>query len=490
MATSSINDELNKNSASNTSKNGGMSINNEKGDRDAKKQDYPVDPSQSVGNDTNTIPNLDNVDNSVHYAPVRVEESKTYGKKILLFVLLLLAVIFGTALFSYFVIARGDIKISPFPGEEEANAQTGNGSMSKEFENPLNGMYFTSDEAEKFRENKPVAVMVNNYDVARPSSGLSSADVVYEAVAESGITRLMPIFYSRIPESVSSVRSARYYFVELAAGYKAHYFHWGAAHVPPCQKEPATSPNYCPPVGGKVETDPEVDAYDRIVKMGVPNLDGGNYSCDGENCAFSRDPNKVGKIPLEHTAFVRLPLALELAKEVRPDPSWHKYVPVTKWLFKDDAPLEERGDIGLATPIVYNYWDLPAFEVKWVYNKDDNTYTRYQGGVKQIDALNNEDLKAKVVVVRFTKQESVGDKKAHLYHELVGTGEALIFQDGKVIEGKWSRTKPDENDIYSDANGNQLELTRGQIWVQLVPVGNKVAYQVAATPVETQATPP
>ena len=93
------------------------------------------------------------------------------------------------------------------------------------------------------------------------------------------------------------------------------------------------------------------------------------------------------------------------------------------------------------------------------------------------------------MIIRFTVQKPVNDKKAHLYHDIVGTNKALIFQDGKVIEGTWTRTEVENMDVYKDTKGNEIEFTRGQIWVQLVPTENKVSYQSAAattTPVSTQ----
>lgn len=391
-----------------------------------------------------------------------------------------LAVILFLLLGSIFFMSRGNTDIvnplAPTEEQSESNKESDGISAKGGFESPLNGIYFSNSQAESFKDKKPIAVMVNNHVQSRPSTGLAKADVVYEAVAEGGITRLMPIFHSQIPENVGSIRSARYYYVELASGYKAHYLHWGAAHVPACQKAAPSSSEYCPPVNGKVETNPEVDAYDRIAKLGVPNLDGGNYSCNTESCAFSRDPNKLGKIPLEHTAFVRLPLVDKLARDIRPQESWHTYVDINEWKFKDDAGVDERGDIGLATPITYNYWDMPDFAVKWDYNKESNRYLRTQGGVKQIDGITKEQLMASSVVIRFTKQEEVGDKKNHLYHDLVGSGDALVFQDGNVIKGTWQRSTHDERDQYFDKEGNQIELVRGQIWVQLVPTDKTVSY--------------
>src|SRR3989344_7062227 len=59
---------------------------------------------------------------------------------------------------------------------------------------PLNGSMWSKDAMGKWIQRRPLAVMVENHQEARPQSGLTSADVVYEAVAEGGITRFMAVF--------------------------------------------------------------------------------------------------------------------------------------------------------------------------------------------------------------------------------------------------------------------------------------------------------
>jgi hypothetical protein len=418
---------------------------------------------------------------------------KNKFKKFPLWIMICAFGLFVCTLAYVFAFSKNSI-LSPIPGSSDLKANTDNKNNNeslKLFENPLNGMFFPEEEAQKFKNKKPIAVMVNNYDVARPSAGLSQADVVYEVVAEAGITRIMPIFLSRIPESVSSIRSARYYFVELASAYHAHYIHWGAAHVPPCQKLVPGAPGSCS-TGGKVETNPKVDAYDRIVQLGLPNLDGGNYSCDEATCAFGRDPKKLGKVPLEHTAFVRLPLIYDLAKKIRPQEAWHKFTPLQdQWTFKDEEEKSNRGQIGVKDPITYKYWDTqPGFDVKWVYDRDKNEYIRYQGGIKQTDANNGQELRAKVVIVRLTVETPVGDKKNHLYQGIVGKGKLLLFQDGKVVEGTWERKTEEALDIFKDTKGEIIKLNRGQIWVQLVPSENKINYSSVEPAVQTVSPTP
>ncbi len=385
-----------------------------------------------------------------------------------------LALLIG--IFAYKYIFENVNFVTPIPGKEEPT-ETGSVPVTdnNRWENPLNGAYVSNEDAAKFKDKKPITVMVNNYVDARPSAGLSQADVIYEAVEEGGITRMMPVFWSKIPDKVMSVRSARYYNAELASAYFPHFVHWGAAHVPACQTAGTCAK----------DTEPDVDAYARIVSLGLPNIDGGNYACqdDAPSCVFGRDSaRRAAGLAIEHTSYVALPKIYDKAKEIRVEESWHKNIPLKyKWKFKDDAKPEDRGDIGAATPITYNFWDTMAgFNVKWVYDKDKNEYIRYQGDVKQIDAGNNQELRAKSIIVRFTKETPVNDGKHHLYQQLLGTGDALIFQDGKVIQAKWSRPDAETLDKYTDLQGNEVEFVRGQIWVQLVKPENKVNYQSAS----------
>ena len=84
--------------------------------------------------------------------------------------------------------------------------------------------------AEVQGRRRPVAVMLSNIISACPQSGISRAGVIYEAPVEGGITRLMGLFenYDDL-EKIGSVRSCREYYVYLAAGFDALYYHYGQA---------------------------------------------------------------------------------------------------------------------------------------------------------------------------------------------------------------------------------------------------------------------
>ena len=92
--------------------------------------------------------------------------------------------------------------------------------------NPLTGEGCARDIAQK----RPVAVMLNNLKKALPQLGVSQADIIYEAPAEGGITRMLAVFQS-VEEvgNIGSVRSARDYYVSLAMGHDALYLHAGGS---------------------------------------------------------------------------------------------------------------------------------------------------------------------------------------------------------------------------------------------------------------------
>ena len=95
--------------------------------------------------------------------------------------------------------------------------------------NPLTGLMTLSDEAVGKR---PVAIVINNIKDSLPQYGIAGADIIFEMVAEAGITRLLGVWgdYTQIPD-VCSVRSSRPYFVDLAAGFDALYIHVGGSQA-------------------------------------------------------------------------------------------------------------------------------------------------------------------------------------------------------------------------------------------------------------------
>ena len=96
-----------------------------------------------------------------------------------------------------------------------------------------------------------------------------------------------------------------------------------------------------------------------------------------------------------------------------------------------------------------------------------------------MDLNNNTQLAPRVVVVQFQKESNANDGypgNVHLLYQTSGSGKALIFQDGNVVEGKWTKASRTGRSKYVDSKGKEVEFSRGQIWIQTVPEGSKVSY--------------
>ena len=131
-----------------------------------------------------------------------------------------MALYVGSALLSFIVFSMvgggslGGAPSSPLP--QDASGKTAfDDSLPKTEKCPLTNQLFSKQQREWWEKHRPLGVMIENHEEARPQSGLSSADIVYEAVAEGGITRFLAVFYCQDAGVVGPVRSARTYFIDF-----------------------------------------------------------------------------------------------------------------------------------------------------------------------------------------------------------------------------------------------------------------------------------
>jgi hypothetical protein len=320
----------------------------------------------------------------------------------------------------------------------------------------INGS-FTSPASEGIWKNRsPLGVMINNHVDARPQSCLNNADIVYEAVAEGGITRFLAIFHTKDCEKLGPVRSARVYFEDWLAEYNGIYAHWGAAYQD--KNDPSV-------------TYPEADAYLKVNELNMPDLD---QMWVGDLAYWRED--RPGKAT-EHTGYTATGKLWEAFKIKYPENDWRIVLPFDSWKFKNDIEVAKRPQKGV---LDFNFWDsITGYNVRWEYIPESNSYRRYQSNEVIKDADTGNEIEAKNVIVQFQKETSVGDKKNHLLYQTLGTGEAQIYCDGQKINAVWSKQSPRSRTKYFDLAGNPVELVRGQIWVEIVPSGNTVSYQTS-----------
>ncbi len=280
---------------------------------------------------------------------------------------------------------------------------------------------------------RPIAVMVENHPDAWPQSGLASADVVFEALAEGGITRFLAIFQTQNPSFIGPVRSAREYFAQIAD-------QWGAlfAHV-----------------GGSNEV------IAQLKNRQYKNLDDANEYYNFE--FFPRRNNK----PQPHHIFTSTEKLRELI-------SFHKFSGIAQfspWNFKDDSPVATS----TATKISIDF-SRAGYEVGWVYNSQNNSYGRLQYFKPHLDENTDKQIFAKTVVAQMVTVTPVPkDPLLSVDIDLKSGGKAYVFLDGQVIEGVW-KNEPGKTRFYNNYN-QEISFNRGPIWVELVPEDKEVFWK-------------
>jgi len=319
---------------------------------------------------------------------------------------------------------------------------------------PLNGVLYSKQQREWFEKQRPVGIMIENHKEARPQSGLSSADVLYEAVAEGGITRFLSVFYCNNAKVVGPIRSARTYFLDFISEY-------------------GNSPLYVH-VGGANQDGP-ADALSQIEDYGWVGLNDMNQFSIGFP-TFWRDYDRLGHpAETEHTMYSTTEKLLQFAatsrklKDVDEEGvPWSKgFVPYNS---KEDAPSVVRP----ATQTIHlEFWTMdPGYNVDWTYEPNANLYKRKDGGVASVDRNNNKQLTAKNIVVLKMIETSANDgyeNNQHLLYRTKGTGKAHMFMDGREVVGTWRKDSRISRTLLFDNTGVPIKFNKGTIWFEILP---------------------
>ena len=294
------------------------------------------------------------------------------------------------------------------------------------FYSPLTGEMVTDQVA---TTQAVTAVMIENSPDARPQSGLKSAGVVFEAIAEGGITRFAAIFQQEKPTLVGPVRSVRMYFVDWIAAFNASVAH----------------------VGGSFAALNEVR--------------GGNYRDIDQffnGSYFYRASDRYAPHNV-YTNFEKLD-ALNVSKG-------YKNSTFTGFSRIDSAASKTPTASSIKVTI-----SSPLFDSSYAYNVTTNTYDRSEGGAKHMDRENGQ-ISPRVVIVMTIPERTVLEDGYREQIDVIGSGKAVIFQDGTAAEVTWSKTSKLDQLKFTDAAGKDVPLARGQTWLTSVPQDGGVTWQ-------------
>lgn len=280
---------------------------------------------------------------------------------------------------------------------------------------------------------RPIAVLINNLAPARPQSGLTTADVIWEVLAEGGITRLVAIFQSteEAELDIGPIRSNRPYLIDIADSYRAIIAHAGASNA----------------------------AYAILQQQGKPYLD------EISNAGSYYWRSKERKAPHNlYSNLTQLRLGAEKRKyELSPTMQGYKFNEV------DESP-----DIGAIRNIEITF-QLKGYKVSYEYDEETNTYIRLINGEPHIDKNNDKQLFTNNIIVMQTEHK-VLDNEGRLAVNLQDGGPAMLISEGKVIEGEWIRAADGMVRFMKD--GQELKLTVGKSIIHVIPTGKAMTEHV------------
>ena len=279
-----------------------------------------------------------------------------------------------------------------------------------------------------------VGVMIENlYPDARPQSGLKDAGVVYEALAEGGITRFLAIFQEPAPLNIGPVRSLRPYYLDWGLEYNIPVAHAGGS-------EPALA---------------------AVGPLGLKDINALVY--DGSYFVRTRD--RVAPHNLYTTQSLLAQVVSKLGFANPPD-----FKPVPRTADHPASPAPH--------PTINIAFSTNPYAVKYQYDAASNSYARFMGGAAHMDRNTNTQIMVKNVVVEFvpTSYGTQSNGKPETDYALIGKGNALVFEDGNATAATWSKADDHSPTTLIDAAGKPITFNRGNTWYSVVPTGNSVTY--------------
>ncbi len=313
--------------------------------------------------------------------------------------------------------------------------------------NPLTGKTVASLDVIKRR---PLAVKVENDPAARPQSGLPGADIVYEEIVEGGITRFLALYLSQDVSVIGPCRSARPSDIDIS------FFHL---------------PLFACSGGAP-------GMMTQIKQAGMLGL-------EEDGAHFWRDKSR--RAP--HNLYTSTALLREALAAWQDD---YNQLPATSLAFmseKDAAAAVaaasgntegqsgQTGSTAASIDIAYGN----ACDVHYDYAAGSDSYLRTVNGHPSTDLTTGAQVQPINVIVQYVEVVPSGLKDVLGADSpdsvVVGTGRAVIFSGGRVINATWSKSSRSVPTVYKDADGKVVQLHPGQTWINFIPDTIALTYQ-------------
>lgn len=302
---------------------------------------------------------------------------------------------------------------------------------------PLTGLPDTDGAA---ASRPALSVKIDNNPDARPQNGLNQADIVWEEVVEGRATRFLAVFNSHSPETVGPIRSVRF-----------------------------TDPDLVWPLGG-------LFVYSGGVPEAVAALNAAPVQSIDENI---EEPEmfRFADRRAPHNLYGRPNELWKLAENPEPP------LPLLRYLEGDETFGSGGGVDVQAVTVDFDAYD-PYYAATWTWDATAGQFVRSTQGEPQVDALDDAPLAFPNVIIQFIDYNG-GAGMEGAKGTVVGSADAWVLSEGKLVTGTWSRPDLDSQTEYRDGNGELIKLPPGRTWIMLPQIGSAVDVQAVAPRAET-----
>ncbi len=300
---------------------------------------------------------------------------------------------------------------------------------------PLNGMGVEDEEA---LERRIIAVKIDNHWNARPQTGIEQADAVYELLVEGGLTRFIALFHHTDVEYLGPIRSGR-----------------------------PTDPTLVKFLDAPLQISGAQSWVVSVILGYDVNLLG-----DNGNTTF-----RIGTRSAPHNLYGSTLLMRDESDRRG---------------FPDDPPAQPIFDFGEptegadgATTVNLDWSNNPAVRWEWTGTE----YVRFNGdnphnwlsapvdGEERVETQISTDTLVVIEAVRYSASSSSGAGSSVPALDTVGSGDAYLFYQGRVVEGTWSRDSAGERFELALDDGTPITVPAGRLWISIFPSNQQVTWE-------------
>ncbi len=277
---------------------------------------------------------------------------------------------------------------------------------------------------------RPVAVVIENHTNARPQSGLTKADIVYETLAEGGITRFLALFQTQNVEEIGPIRSARPYFNHIANQWGAVYAHVGGSTL--------------------ALNELNADVHKKLTDLNQYFF--GDY--------FYRSKERAAP----HNAYTSMDLLHTLIEKK----DWKDWTPVKLGEF-ETIPT---GELQTTTNKISAKFFDDNYTANFTFDPSTGLYARSNGTKSAIDKNNQQPVYMRNVLIQYVDDYIVPMEPANgLGLRLEEDGRAILFTGGKMTNGTWRYKNGFTEYITTNGAGETqaMKFQPGQTWIVLMP---------------------